>query len=274
MPFDLDTYLARIDLQHCPATPDGLKQLQAAQITAIPFENVLPFLGQVPKLDADSLWWKLVLNRCGGYCFELNTLLEMALQELGFSSRKVMARVRMGASAGGVRSHLAHIVSIEGTEWLVDAGFGGQAPAFPVNLSTVDEQQIRDQVYRVRFDDVEKEEVLERKSEEGWIPLYGFDRMPPKWVDIEAANYLCATWSEISFSSSMKFYRLTNNGWISFQNGLAGFTENGIKSTRTIVEENDLAQFMRNDLGLGYDNAKISAIAKRLASMPPPAPLG
>jgi N-hydroxyarylamine O-acetyltransferase len=274
MPFDLDTYLARIDLQHCPATPEGLSQLQSAQITAIPFENALPFLGRVPRLDEESLWQKLVLDRCGGYCFELNTLLEMALKALGFSSTKVMARVRMGAPEGGVRSHLAHIVTIEGTEWLVDTGFGGQAPAHPVNLSTAGEQQIRDQVYRIRFDDAENEEVLERKSEDDWIPLYGFDRMPPKWVDIEAANYLCATWSEISFSSSMKFYRLTDNGWISFQNGLAGFTVDGGKTTRTIVEQSDLTQFMRNDLGLGYGDADIDAIAQRLASMPPPAPTG
>ncbi|MES0882521.1 arylamine N-acetyltransferase family protein [Roseibium sp. SCP14] len=272
MPFDLDTYLARINLQHCPVSPEGLKQLQSAQITAIPFENVLPFLGRVPRLDGNSLWQKMVLDRCGGYCFELNTLLEMALQALGFSSRKVMARVRMGAPEGGVRSHLAHIVSIDGTEWLVDTGFGGQAPAYPVNLTTTGEQQIRDQIYRIRFDDAENEEVLERKSEDGWIPLYGFDRMPPKWVDIEAANYLCAKWSEISFSSSMKFYRLTDNGWISFQNGLAGFTENGIKTTRTIVKQNDLTRFMRNDLRLGYGDADIDAIAGRLASMPMPAP--
>ena len=271
MPFDLVAYLARIGLDDCPATLDGLKKLQAAQITAVPFENVLPFLGKVPDLGKDKLWQKLVIERKGGYCFELNALLDQALKAFGFSSRRLLARVRMGEPEGGVRSHQAHVVTLEGNEWLVDAGFGGQAPAEPVNLSAREEQTIRDQVYRMRFDAYENEEVLERKTREGWVSLYGFDRQSPKQVDVEAANYLCAKWPEISFSSSMKFYRLTDDGWISFQNGLAGFTVNGIKTSRIIVERNELARFMRDDLGLGYGDADINAIAERLAAMPAPA---
>ncbi|MCV0426600.1 MAG: arylamine N-acetyltransferase [Roseibium sp.] len=267
MSFDLSTYLARIGLDAHPTTLDGLKRLQAAQITSIPFENVLPFLGEVPDLGEDRLWRKLVLERKGGYCFELNALLSQALNALGFTNQRVLARVRMGDSEGGVRSHQAHVVTLDGSEWLLDAGFGGQAPASPVNLTTADEQPIRDQIYRMRFDAAESEEVLERKTSDGWVSLYGFDRQSPKQVDVEAANYLCAKWPKISFSSSMKFYRLTDNGWISFQNGLAGFTSNRVKTTRTIVKQSDLTQFMREDLGLGYGDDQIGAIAQRLAAM-------
>ena len=56
MPFDLPAYLHRIGLETCSPDLAGLKALQAAQIGAIPFENVLPFLGRVPELDQDSLW--------------------------------------------------------------------------------------------------------------------------------------------------------------------------------------------------------------------------
>lgn len=271
MPFDLSTYLARIGLPECPRTLEGLRKLQAAQIASIPFENVLPFLGQVPDLDDDALWQKLVLDRKGGYCFELNALLARALSALGLPSQRVLARVRMGAAEGGVRSHQAHIVEMDGADWLLDTGFGGQAPAEPINLSTSEEQPVRDQTYRMRFDTAENEEVLERKTTAGWVPLYGFDRVSPKQVDVEAANYLCAKWPEISFSSSIKFYRLTDDGWISFQNGLAGFTSNGVKASRTILTSSDLSRFMRENLGLGYNDADIDAVAKRLSTLPPPA---
>ncbi len=268
MPFDLDVYLRRIGLETC--TPDlaGLRQLQTAQIGAIPFENVLPFLGRVPDLDPESLWRKLVLNRCGGYCFELNSLLGEALVALGFDARQVLARVRMGEAKGGARTHLAFVVTLDGDEWLVDTGFGGQAPAEPVKI-TETAQPVRDQVYRIRFEDHSSEHVLERSTEDGWFPLYGFDRVEVRLDDIEASNFLCAASPKQSFSSSMKFYRLREDGFLSFLDGRARHIGSGKKREWQIRTFEDLAAFMKEDLGLGYDDDTIQAISERLSSMPP-----
>ncbi|MEM5581932.1 arylamine N-acetyltransferase [Roseibium sp. AS2] len=266
MPFDLAAYLHRIGLQTCTPDLDGLKKLQAAQISAIPFENVLPFLGQVPGLDPESLWQKLVMERCGGYCFELNALLGDALASLGYSTRKVLARVRMGAGEGGARTHLAFVVTLEGDEWLVDAGFGGQAPAEPVRISDAP-QPIRDQSYRIRFEEASGEHVLERATGEGWFPLYGFDRVDVRPADIEAANFLCAASPKQSFAGSMKFYRLTDTGFLSFLDGRARLAGNGDKRVWLIRDTEDLEDFMRRDLGLGYGDDTIRAIAKRLEDL-------
>ncbi len=266
MPFDLPAYLDRIGLVHCSSDLTGLKALQAAQISAIPFENVLPFLGKVPELDPDSLWKKLIADRCGGYCFELNSLLEDALSALGFSARKVLARVRMGAAEGGARSHLAFVVPLEGTEWLVDTGFGGQAPAEPVRISD-EPQQIRDQVYRIRHEESSGEHVLERLTIEGWFPLYGFDRVEVRSVDIEAANYLCATSPHQSFAASLKFYRLTAGGFISFLDGRARVTLRDEKREWQVVGNEALTRFLRQDLDLGYDNGIIRALSERLETL-------
>ncbi|WP_299473800.1 arylamine N-acetyltransferase [uncultured Roseibium sp.] len=267
MPFDLATYLNRIGLETRTADLNGLKRLQTAQIGAIPFENVLPFLGKVPDLDPESLWQKLVLENCGGYCFEVNTLLGEALDALGFPNRQVLARVRMGEEEGGARTHLAFVVPLEGDEWLVDAGFGGQAPAEPVKLSANEEQQIRDQVYRIRFEGSSGEHVLERKTEEGWFPLYGFDRVAVRQADIDASNFVCAASPQQSFAGSMKFYRLTDDGFISFLDGRARKISGDQKRDWQIGTVEDLTTFMKKDLGLGYDDATITAIADRLASI-------
>ncbi|KZM48157.1 arylamine N-acetyltransferase [Labrenzia sp. OB1] len=266
MTLDTAAYLHRVGLKTCSPDLTGLKSLQAAQISAIPFENVLPFLGKVPVLDPDSLWQKLVMQRCGGYCFELNALLGDALAALGFSARQVLARVRMGAAEGGARTHLAFVVALNDGEWLVDAGFGGQAPAHPVRIST-GEQKIRDQVYRVRFEESSGEDVLERKTDHGWFPLYGFDRVDVRQADIEAANYLCATSPNQSFAASMKFYRLTENGFISFLDGRARFVGKDGKREWQIREADELTGFMRQDLGLGYGDDVIEAIAERLKQL-------
>jgi len=261
--FDLTTYLHRIGLQAC--TPDlaGLKALQAAQISAIPFENVLPFSGRVPELDPASLWLKLVDERCGGYCFELNSLLGEALEALGFSARKVLARVRQGAAEGGARSHLAFVVPLEGSEWLVDAGFGGQAPAEPVQVSE-EPQPIRDQTYRIRFEDTSGEHVLERLTDDGWFPLYGFDRVEVRPADIDGANFLCAASPKMPFARSLKFYRLTDEGFFSFLDGRARYAGGGENREWQINDTDELTRFLKQDLGLGYDDVVIRELAGRL----------
>ncbi|UES50128.1 hypothetical protein GFK88_11155 [Roseibium aggregatum] len=157
-------------------------------------------------------------------------------------------------------------MTFDGSEWLVDAGFGGQAPAEPVRISE-ERQQIRDQVYRIRFEAMSGEHVLERQTEEGWFALYGFDRVDVRPVDIEAANFLCAASPRQSFAGSMKFYRLTDRGFISFLDGRARFVGGGNKREWLIEEAEDLGRFMRNDLGLGYDDDTVHAIALRLQDM-------
>jgi len=266
MPFDFASYLQRIGLDACTPDLDGLKALQAAQIGAIPFENVLPFLGRVPDLDRETLWQKLVGERCGGYCFELNSLLGDALAALGLPARKVLARVRQGASEGGARSHLAFVVTLDGAEWLTDTGFGGQAPAEPVRISE-QPQPIRGQTYRIRFEDKSGEHVLERLTEEGWYPLYGFDRMEVRDADIEASNFLCAASPKMPFANSLKFYRLTDDGFLSFLDGRARLIDSAGKREWQILDADKLAEFVRQDLGLGYDDDTLGALAERLEGL-------
>ena len=67
---DLNTYAARIGYKGAFAPIlDTLRGLHLCHATGIPFENVDVLLGRPVRLDADSLWRKLVLDRRGGYCF-------------------------------------------------------------------------------------------------------------------------------------------------------------------------------------------------------------
>lgn len=269
MPFKLDTYLQRLGLSDVPSGIDGLHQLQFAQICALPFENVYPYLGRVPSLDEEDLWQKLVVDLCGGFCFELNVLLGLALEQLGYAGKPVLARVRMGAPEGGARTHLAHVVTHQGTEWLVDAGFGSQAPFHPVNISSGREQEIRGHLFRIRRDDIAGEQVLERKTETGWLPLFGFDRVAPRAIDLEASTFLAARWPREPFSSSIKAYRGTETGWISFQDGRARIVENGSKRSWELNSASELTDFLRLEMDLGYPAEDLAAVADRLLSTGP-----
>ena len=264
MCFDLPAYLTRIGLNDCAPTLEGLRAVQMAQLIAIPFESVQPFLGQVPDVSPEGLWTKLVDERKGGFCFEVNTLFGAALKAIGFESRPVFCRVRMGAAQGGARSHLAHIVTIGGVNWLADAGFGGQTQPEPVRLGISEPQHLRDHAFRTFLDTDTGETVLERHGSEGWLSLYGFDGTAPTAADIEAATFLCATWPKMPFRHSLKFLRLTGTGSVAFLDGRIRRMEAGRESISHPETLEAFADFVGGTMGLGYDAQTIEALWKRL----------
>ncbi|WP_240953835.1 arylamine N-acetyltransferase [Sphingomonas sp. G-3-2-10] len=131
---DLQAYFDRIGYSG-PSEPAfaTLDAVMRAHVAAIPFESLDVQLGNRTSPDLSFVFDKLVTQRRGGWCYENNGLLGWALGEMGFDVRRVSAgvmRVVRGDAALG--NHLTLIVTIDGGEWLVDAGFGGtQAAPIP-----------------------------------------------------------------------------------------------------------------------------------------------
>src|SRR5476649_596419 len=100
---DLDSYFARVGYEG-PPTPTlaTLSRLHALHAAAIPFENLSPFLGELVRLDVDSLVDKLVARRRGGWCFEQNLLFFHALEAIGFEVTRLAARVRWNVAANAI----------------------------------------------------------------------------------------------------------------------------------------------------------------------------
>lgn len=125
---DLDRYLARIGLSARPAfDADGIAALQSAHRLAIGFENLDVMLGRPIRIDAGSVFDKLVVRGRGGYCFEQNRLFSDMLAALGVPNRPLLARVRLGQpdDVSPPRTHVCLLATIAGKAWLADAGFGG-----------------------------------------------------------------------------------------------------------------------------------------------------
>ena len=73
---DTDAYLSRIGFDgKAEPTFDCLKKLMSCHLAAVPFENLDVYHGGIePSLETDAMFEKIVTNRRGGYCFELNGL--------------------------------------------------------------------------------------------------------------------------------------------------------------------------------------------------------
>ena len=99
---DLDAYLARIG-----ARPDDpLAAIHRAHVAAIPFENLDVQLGVGVSVDLPDVQAKLVGAHRGGYCYEHGILLAAALERLGHTVERRLARIGDPAVLPRPRSHL------------------------------------------------------------------------------------------------------------------------------------------------------------------------
>ena len=103
-----------------------LRELHAAHLLRVPFENLSIHLGEPVSLDEDALLAKLVDRRRGGFCYELNGLFARLLENLGYHVTLLGARVWTGQGFGPPLDHLALMVATaDGADrWLADVGFG------------------------------------------------------------------------------------------------------------------------------------------------------
>jgi N-hydroxyarylamine O-acetyltransferase len=191
-PFRLDAYLERIRYNG-PLSPSAetLCRLHRAQVMSIPFENLNVFLGWPIQLDPISLVTKLVEERRGGYCYELNGLFMMALQHLGFTTTPLAARVFHGETLSQ-KSHRLTLVEVEGRRWLADVGFGGNSliEAIPFELESELPQHL--DTYRLQAD-TKLGFVLQHKLEDQWRNLYAFSLEEYYPADYQMMNHFSAT---------------------------------------------------------------------------------
>ena len=192
LPFDTKAYLKRVGYSgKIEPTRECLTAIHHAQFFTIPFENFDIALGKAIDLRPERLFQKLVHNRRGGYCFELNGLFLMALQAFGFHARALLGRVHLTGVPTG-RSHQLSLVTIEGCQWIVDLGFGSGTPRAPIPLVIGQEISAPGQTIRL----VETEmfgTMLQMKNGEDWDDLYSFDLEHVCPGDIAYGNHYTST---------------------------------------------------------------------------------
>lgn len=131
----LDGYFDRIKFQGNPDnTAETLIALHTAHTLNIPFENLDILCGREISLDIEAIYEKIVRNRRGGYCFEMNALFAQVLRQLGFEVQDLLARVFINQETVFARLHHVLLVSIDGRRYLADVGFGGNGLIAPILL--------------------------------------------------------------------------------------------------------------------------------------------
>ena len=146
---DVRDYLARIAYDG-PLEPneETLAGLHRAHMRTVPFENLDLHIGRENLIDAGRNSTKIVRDRRGGWCFELNGTFARLLEALGFAVTRYSAAVVLSEPGSPDFAHLTLRVDLD-RPYLADVGFGDSFTA-PLLLDE-DGPQVRERgrVYRL-----------------------------------------------------------------------------------------------------------------------------
>lgn len=146
----ITAYLARIHCEGARApSVETLRALHRAHLHAVPFENLDIHLGRPIRLDRDAFFRKIVGERRGGFCYELNGLFADLLSSLGFEVSLLSARVANATGGFGPEfDHLVLLVTAGGARWIADVGFGRSFHE-PLSLDAPADEEAEGVLYRV-----------------------------------------------------------------------------------------------------------------------------
>jgi arylamine N-acetyltransferase len=257
-----------------------LKILLKHQLVRIPFENLTQHYSWHGVIDVNPLHvFRKVINQPGrgGYCMEANWLFHNVLYSLGFDCYVAAGRVwTPPAKKWTGWTHLVNLVTIGGTKYLCDCGFGPNEPIVPVALQHGEVQtQISPAETRLVFDAL-PEYLSDCKlwicqfrvdAESEWTPIYCFSEMELLPTDIPAMNYSPWLSRKIIFTQKVICVRFTTERERG-EDGLPG-EENidGGEIDGTLVIDHDKLKWRRHgnsvlDVEFKSENDRVKALER------------
>jgi N-hydroxyarylamine O-acetyltransferase len=247
--FLLQKYFDRIGFSG-EAKPDILTvtEMMRRQLFSVPFENLDVQAKKVVSMVPEEIVEKIIERKRGGYCYEVNGLFAMALEELGVVYRFVAARP-MYYPARRPRTHMAIVAALHDEDWLFDLGFGSYGIRAPLRLSRLDIEVKQDYDSYMLSMSGDDGYLLKAFSEGAWVNQYAFDLSRQEWIDFVPANYFNSTHPDTIFTKKLLVVLYNPQGrQILFGDELTtvyrGHTE------KKIVDLSDINLILLNTFGL------------------------
>ncbi|MBM7439207.1 arylamine N-acetyltransferase [Streptomyces sp. HB132] len=244
----VDAYLERIGASR-PARPDvaALRELQLRHLVTVPFENLSIHLAQDIVLEEDRLVEKIVTDRRGGFCYELNGAFAALLGGLGFRVTLLQARVFGDDGRLGIPyDHVAlRVETDDGTgPWLADVGFGDHALR-PLELEARAEQD--DPCGSFRFKEAPQGDLdlLRDGSQQ-----FRLDPRPRELADFRAGSWYHRTSPDSHFTRSLVCSRRTGEGRVTLRGRTLITTVRGERHETELRDDIEVLAAYRDHFGL------------------------
>ena len=251
---NLERYLQRIKyMGNLEPSLETLIAVHRHHLLHIPYENLDIHLGRTLQLDPARAYEKIVLEKRGGWCYEMNGLLAWALREIGFEVEYLACAV---GQTNASSNHLALKVNLE-QPYLADVGFGnGLLETIPLKAGVYVQQA--------------RAFKLEQHGED-WrfdIPSVGvgavgnsfdFTLEPQELLNFQERCTYLQTSPESGFVRVVVCHRMTETGVQSLRGAVLQTITNGTETSRTLETQDEYETVLREVFDLQVDTNKLWA---------------
>jgi N-hydroxyarylamine O-acetyltransferase len=245
---NVQDYLYRINYNtQARADLKTLCGLQPAHMKAIPFENLNISLKKRIQLDLPSLWHKIIIDKRGGFCYELNGLFAWLLKEIGYEVTCLNGRHYQEEedSFGIDFTHLSLMVKVpnDSVHWLVDVGYGD---SFTIPIK-IDDKVDHIEGSRSYWVEAFREgyQLWRKNSDGSHTRQYHFDLTPHQFpAEYEAGCIYHQTSPKSTFTQKRVISKLTDDGRITLDEEKLVITKNE-QRTEIPVQENERAGILK-----------------------------
>lgn len=248
---DKQKYLKRINFEETEviANLKNLSNLQKFHLLHVPFENLDIHWKRPILLDTNKFYSKIIAEKRGGFCYELNSLFNELLKEIGFQTKINSARVfGRDGKFGAEYDHLAILVKIGDEEFLVDVGFGDFS-AEPLKFVLDVEQIDKNGTFLIRkFDDNYFEVV--KKDGENWQSEYIFKDLARDLSEFENMCNFHQTSPESHFTRGKLCSIMTEKGRKTLTDKSFIETENGERKETLVNSEDEFYEILECEFGI------------------------
>lgn len=252
---NIDAYLQRLNYDGPRTrTITTLRALHQAHLLAVPFENLDIHSGCPIVLEAEALYDKIVRQRHGGFCYELNGLFATLLRELDFDVNLLSGGVMDNGEFGPEFDHLTLLVQLDEERWLADVGFGDSFRE-PLRLDEPNEQVQHGVAYRLNHSG-EQWTMRRRLPKQDWEPQYRFTLQSHRLADFAGMCRYHQTSPASHFTRQRICSRTTPEGRATLSDMRLIITTNGQRQETVFQNQEEYIHALQEHFGIELDISK------------------
>lgn len=230
---------------------DAITEAHQLNISFEDIDSAVLKKGILP-LDPQSLFEKVIVNRRGGFCYELNALFHALLVSMGFKAHPVMARIVMRTYDVPV-NHRGEIVYFDSQRRYTDVGFGGPSAAYSLAI----EDGFTRESYGKTFTVTQLQEpgwwIISYVTDNGLKDVIEFQEIPASELDFAPLSLYSASHPDSPFSSVLIANRRTRTGSLALRETTLTVVEDGVH-TVTELDKGDVANVLREKFDIHVES--------------------
>jgi N-hydroxyarylamine O-acetyltransferase len=260
MVLDVSAYLTRISYDG-PVEPTlpALRGLHLAHLRSVPVENLDIHLGRPISLAEEQLFAKVVGQRRGGFCYELNGLFAALLREIGYEVTLLAAQFPLPDGREPIAfDHLVLRVEAPGmAPVLADVAAGRSGFVTPLTIGSVAVQAQSTAGASFRLQPEDGAMRLWRQEPGGaWERSYRFTWQPRQLADFEAGCRYHQTSPDSHFTQKRICTLMTGDGRVTLADNVLITTRNGDRREEHLTDDAAWSAALLTHFGIDLTTAR------------------